>query len=200
MRARKGREVPFGVRAIESGIEVDGVWISRSNTPIASTTGSPAPSIMLEPDSTKHARSPEYGSITHSQRPLEVPRPIHGHSASSQSRSSTASRISGLPQDQYNEPDSLPRSSTASDNVPRAQRTYQPRRSSGLRYSNSHDDTGALAALEGRRMAPTPELAESQGRRSFSFLYLNKRHERLGPRSLSLMLLPRLSLWIAPTS
>lgn len=27
-----GVEIPFGIRAIESGIEVEGVWISRSNT------------------------------------------------------------------------------------------------------------------------------------------------------------------------
>lgn len=32
-RTQHGDEVPFGIRAIESGIEVDGVWISRSNTP-----------------------------------------------------------------------------------------------------------------------------------------------------------------------
>lgn len=31
-----GPKIPFGIRAIESGIEVDGVWISRSNTPAAS--------------------------------------------------------------------------------------------------------------------------------------------------------------------
>ena len=37
-------EIPFGVRAIESGIEVDGVWISRSNTPV----GSSRSSIMLD--------------------------------------------------------------------------------------------------------------------------------------------------------
>jgi hypothetical protein len=37
-------EIPFGVRAIESGIEVDGVWISRSNTPV----GSSRSSIMME--------------------------------------------------------------------------------------------------------------------------------------------------------
>lgn len=29
----KTDEVPFGIRAIESGLEVDGVWISRNNTP-----------------------------------------------------------------------------------------------------------------------------------------------------------------------
>lgn len=33
-------EVPFGIRAIQSGIEVDGVWISRSNTPVASSRAS----------------------------------------------------------------------------------------------------------------------------------------------------------------
>ncbi|KAI4725964.1 hypothetical protein E4T49_06277 [Aureobasidium sp. EXF-10728] len=31
-----GPNIPFGIRAIESGIEVDGVWISRSNTPAQS--------------------------------------------------------------------------------------------------------------------------------------------------------------------
>lgn len=30
-------DVPFGIRAIESGIEIDGVWISRSNTPVGSS-------------------------------------------------------------------------------------------------------------------------------------------------------------------
>ncbi|KAJ4301827.1 hypothetical protein N0V90_003923 [Kalmusia sp. IMI 367209] len=33
-------DVPFGIRAIESGIEVDGVWISRSNTPVTSSRSS----------------------------------------------------------------------------------------------------------------------------------------------------------------
>jgi hypothetical protein len=37
-------EIPFGVRAIESGIEVDGVWISRTNTPV----GSSRSSIMMD--------------------------------------------------------------------------------------------------------------------------------------------------------
>ena len=163
VRARKGREVPFGVRAIESGIEVDGVWISRSNTPNASATGSPAPSIMLETDSARHVQYPERAPMTSTQRSLEVPRPVHGHPVSGQSRNPAPSRNSGARQDQYNEHERVPRSSTASDNVPHARPTYQPRRSSGLRYSNSHDTTGALAALEGRRMAPTPEIAESQG-------------------------------------
>jgi len=34
------QDIPFGIRAIESGIEVDGVWISRSNTPVGSSRAS----------------------------------------------------------------------------------------------------------------------------------------------------------------
>jgi hypothetical protein len=33
-------EIPFGIRAIQSGIEVDGVWISRTNTPVGSSRAS----------------------------------------------------------------------------------------------------------------------------------------------------------------
>jgi hypothetical protein len=33
-------ETPFGIRAIQSGIEVDGVWISRTNTPVGSSRNS----------------------------------------------------------------------------------------------------------------------------------------------------------------
>ncbi|KAI9727032.1 MAG: hypothetical protein M1834_008558 [Cirrosporium novae-zelandiae] len=31
-RQKQGNDIPFGVRAIESGVEVDGVWISRPPT------------------------------------------------------------------------------------------------------------------------------------------------------------------------
>lgn len=34
LRVRRDNEIPFGVRAIESGIEVDGIWISRAGTPV----------------------------------------------------------------------------------------------------------------------------------------------------------------------
>ncbi|KAF4976282.1 hypothetical protein FZEAL_7033 [Fusarium zealandicum] len=32
----RGPEIPFGVRAIQSGVEVEGIWISRPNTPACS--------------------------------------------------------------------------------------------------------------------------------------------------------------------
>ncbi|TEA18854.1 hypothetical protein C8034_v010506 [Colletotrichum sidae] len=38
---RKQSDIPFGVRAIQSGIEVDGIWISRPNTPAASDSSPP---------------------------------------------------------------------------------------------------------------------------------------------------------------
>jgi hypothetical protein len=39
-REEMKNDIPFGIRAIESGIEVDGVWISRSNTPVGSSRSS----------------------------------------------------------------------------------------------------------------------------------------------------------------
>ncbi|KAF2182149.1 hypothetical protein K469DRAFT_245556 [Zopfia rhizophila CBS 207.26] len=64
-------DIPFGIRAIESGIEVDGVWISRSNTPV----GSSASSI----NEVKLPRS-------HNSSQLELPQPVHGSSSRNSSR------------------------------------------------------------------------------------------------------------------
>lgn len=41
--ALHGNSVPFGVRALQSGIEVDGIWVSRPNTPEHSHGASSAP-------------------------------------------------------------------------------------------------------------------------------------------------------------
>lgn len=41
-RRRAGSDVPFGIRAIESGIEVEGVWISRPTTPEGTRHSSPS--------------------------------------------------------------------------------------------------------------------------------------------------------------
>lgn len=41
-------EVPFGIRAIESGVEVEGVWISRPNTPEKQSRQSSAGSLVLQ--------------------------------------------------------------------------------------------------------------------------------------------------------
>ena len=56
-------EIPFGIRAIQSGIEVDGVWISRTNTP----AGSSRASLYSE-------KIPRGGFSNNSQ--LELPQPV----------------------------------------------------------------------------------------------------------------------------
>lgn len=65
-------EIPFGIRAIQSGIEVDGVWISRSNTPV----GSSRASVMSE----KLPRSFNNNSM------LEMPQPVAQGSSRNSSR------------------------------------------------------------------------------------------------------------------
>ena len=40
--AWKIEEIPFGVRAIQRGVEVDGIWISRSDVDVASQVASSA--------------------------------------------------------------------------------------------------------------------------------------------------------------
>ena len=48
MGGHGSNDVPFGIRAIESGIEVEGVWISRSNTPELTSKNTSAGSSMWE--------------------------------------------------------------------------------------------------------------------------------------------------------
>ncbi|KAI5200175.1 hypothetical protein AUEXF2481DRAFT_25152 [Aureobasidium subglaciale EXF-2481] len=53
--------VPFGIRAIESGIEVDGVWISRNNTPAGSIREPSSSSLTAYKSITQQSRQ---GSLT----------------------------------------------------------------------------------------------------------------------------------------
>ncbi|PVH96422.1 hypothetical protein DM02DRAFT_535378 [Periconia macrospinosa] len=55
-------DIPFGIRAIESGIEVDGVWISRSNTPVGSSRSSMSRVDLAQPQS-----QPQMSSSVHPQ-------------------------------------------------------------------------------------------------------------------------------------
>ena len=66
-------EIPFGIRAIQSGIEVDGVWISRTNTP----AGSSRASLYSE-------KIPRGGFSNNSQ--LELPQPVVQGSSRNSSR------------------------------------------------------------------------------------------------------------------
>ena len=121
----KGAEVPFGIRAIESGIEVDGVWISGSNSPASSAPGSPTLSATTEKPKVSSRDSAADTKRQFGQPPnVDLPSPIHSYHKGGHSVG-----------------------------VPSGRPSYQPRRSSGLRFSDSYElgDYGtALDHLETR--------------------------------------------------
>jgi hypothetical protein len=51
--------IPFGARAIESGIQVDGIWISDQNTPSSSPVQPGTPAKSRQASSTTNTRSQE---------------------------------------------------------------------------------------------------------------------------------------------
>lgn len=137
VRATGAPEIPFGIRAIESGIEVEGVWISRSNTPASSRHGSPASSVVGDrtpPENQEHEQS------TKAIPTLAMPQPLlpyQGHPASNH-----------IPPSRTPEPQNERSFSTIADNGSspdtikiRIRPTYQPRHSSHLRFSSGdvHD-------------------------------------------------------------
>lgn len=123
-------EIPFGIRAIESGIEVDGVWISRNNTPVPSS----ASSICNEPRNRQNGTSPSCDSIE-----LELPQPVHGSS----SRASSFDRAVSAEQ--------LPESRPSSPRLSTSARGRQAMQTSQSRYSNPNllRHSSTLNALEG---------------------------------------------------
>jgi len=134
-----GAEVPFGVRAIESGIEVDGVWVSRSNTPASSLAGSP----KLRPKDLAKDRMSVTSDITR----IEIPQPIHRYSETDRPSNSPymSHEGAGPSRRKHNPP-------PTSDHQPRGRVSYEPRRSSQLRFSSysSSEDAEALATVGDR--------------------------------------------------
>ncbi|KAK1979081.1 hypothetical protein LZ30DRAFT_597704 [Colletotrichum cereale] len=125
---RKKSEIPFGVRAIQSGIEVDGIWISRPNTP---STESPPNSarakgkyVSMGPVSPRSSVSGSLASPTSSRgdigpqtyRPKSTYNPVT-------SRADALSQLEGKPQDFT------------------AHNTYQPR--GGNAISEASDETSS---------------------------------------------------------
>lgn len=164
--------MPFGVRALESGIEVDGVWISRPNTPASSLPASPTLSGIMQPAAQPDV-SPGKGSSSSDMSSVEVPQPFHGNpDVNSPSDSSSSGRnVLGRPARQHQQP-------PTSDHQPRGRATYQPRRSSHLRFSNSFnpEDPEAFAALEGRPMMTEKDGKRPEGKPTSCF---SKRQELL---------------------
>ena len=161
--ASRAAEIPFGIRAIQSGIQVDGVWISGSNTPNQSAPTSRAPSVMLDTDS-KKSHSPERPAAAPTNSRVERPQPTLRQS--SQGRPATASRSSAFPHGPSYQME-RPSNRLSADYIPRGRPSYQPRRASGLRYSNIDENSDALDALEGRRNGTIAGADVSQGMPNF---------------------------------
>ena len=148
-RGRSQRQkVPFGVRALESGIEVDGVWISGTNTP-STMPGSPNIAAM-KPQPAHQDYSPETSSSASETSRIEVPQPVYGYPGTNHS-SGISNKISA-PVDRPVSSERQHKKPHPSEHQNLGRPTYQPRRSSQLRFSNSLDaeNSEALAALEGR--------------------------------------------------
>ncbi|KAH7031192.1 uncharacterized protein B0I36DRAFT_362922 [Microdochium trichocladiopsis] len=129
-------DIPFGVRAIQSGVEVDGIWISRPNTPADSDGPSKTHSIHTEPKGKERTRTSQ---ATRQPTKSSVDRP---ESVRSSPRLNSASgQVS---------PTEVRMPSTG------APATYKPRqstRSGSGRVSGTEGKVEALDDLEGRRAA-----------------------------------------------
>ena len=150
-RGRSQRQqIPFGVRALESGIEVDGVWISGTNTP-NSMPGSPNITAMKSQSAHKD-HSPDASSSTSEMSRIEIPQPVHGYPGIN--RSAGPSYKNSTPVDRPLPSERQHSKPPTSDHHNHGRPTYQPRRSSHLRFSNSlsPEDSEAFATLEGRSM------------------------------------------------
>lgn len=86
---KRHNEIPFGIRALEKGIEVDGVWISRSNlnTPVPGSPASSAASSIW--DNLPPAKQPRF-----SERSTSRPEPSRSERTSSFDRAVGAERLS----------------------------------------------------------------------------------------------------------
>ena len=146
-RRERKNDVPFGVRAIESGIEVDGVWISRGNTPVP---GSPVSLATRSPQKQQRSGhgSSALGSMS-SIPDLSMPQPAQPIAKPASGRSTNASSRSASPDSRFERS----RGSSIASHSPRRglspqpggdfvshrRQSYRPRQSSHLRYSNGGD-------------------------------------------------------------
>ena len=136
VKRAKGPEIPFGVRAIESGVEVDGVWISRPNTPVPSSRGSPGVSPVIEPQMTRGSLPSQISDSHISQ--MAMPQPVYSYRRSDGSQSSLGSKSLDSQFERATSAERLP----SRNGSPAPRLGHQPRQSSHLRFSNEEDLQG----------------------------------------------------------
>lgn len=145
-------DVPFGVRAIQSGIQVDGIWISNTSTPVPSELRFSKNHPVSTTDSSSGADSNK--STTGARHGPFSAKPLNSEPQTSASLSSP-----------YSDREPALDSIEASD-LTNARQSYQPRKASLLRYNKSNGayDEETLGQLEGT--APQIRLQTRQPRTS----------------------------------
>lgn len=131
IESRKSHDIPFGIRAIQSGIQVDGIWISQTNTP--------APSVLKLGH--RRGNSQDHLASTVSSKGVECSELRYEDTQpSSKHRGSSFRSIDlGNPSD------------AGDEKVHGNKASYKPRTCSHLRYgSHGVYDEETLDQLEGR--------------------------------------------------
>ena len=161
--------VPFGVRALESGVEVDGVWISRPNTPASSLPASPALSATVFQQVAPHLDSSS-GRLSTASNITNAELSQLAHEHADMDRPSNSSSAIRSP---FDRPVRKHEPPPTSDHQQRGRPTYQPRRSSGLRYSNSFDPEApeSLSTLDNESMMTRKDGKRPEGKHSLSLTY-----------------------------
>ncbi|EMD00709.1 hypothetical protein BAUCODRAFT_29069 [Baudoinia panamericana UAMH 10762] len=127
---RRHDETPFGIRALENGIEVEGVWVSRPNTPDSATRENSVGSLVLQ----------QYQRRSGDLALHEQPPPIHTRDWSSSSSTSAGPPSSAF--DRAVSAERLPSSNASIDSrydggpISRPAKTRYPP-CSFTKYSNS---------------------------------------------------------------
>ncbi|TVY83189.1 hypothetical protein LSUE1_G000860, partial [Lachnellula suecica] len=141
IESSKGHDIPFGIKAIQSGIQVDGIWISGNNSPVPSEHQ--MSTIRGDSNANESAGSSMKGKTSAEQR---SPRPT-----SRQGRPLLRTRTSVIqPLERspvYDDPASSERADSAGNRT-----SYKPRKSSHLRYGSYGEtryDEATLGQLEG---------------------------------------------------
>ncbi|KAI2616406.1 hypothetical protein GGS26DRAFT_596825 [Hypomontagnella submonticulosa] len=136
--AVKRVDIPFGVRAIQSGIEVDGIWISRPGTPIEVGPSSPSFASSSTLDTESKSKGKEKELATHLTTTVVEVEPTPEQSPQRSPALSFSERHGVEP----NHARAYP---------PGAQSTYRPRGPSRRRTEITFDDDldiGELSPLE----------------------------------------------------
>jgi hypothetical protein len=147
VESRRSHDIPFGVRAIQSGITVDGIWISQSSSPIPSE-------LKLG-----HLRNGSSDMVTpfDSSNSAEIMDEATPRGARPTSRQGRQQFITNEPGESSMEPLSGAQEVGGPDRPGSSgtRLSYKPRRSSHLRYgSHGEYDATTLDQLEGKSASP----------------------------------------------